>query len=449
MMTVMRGFVLVCAVVLAACESGVVIEVTPAPGVMTDRVRLFIGLARCDDCPGIQPPRTTLATSPELLPGAVYYREDSNRTTIIREAAVEDGVARFRIEASEIGDRFELAVAVDANNQSAALIPSLPLDSAGIYKIALVATGPAGLGPKPPETSGTFVEIWQQEREGIPCMGFERWNAGQLVGDRVFIVPQSDLDCDEVPAEECNPYAHQAQEVPAFDDVQCTTQVLENTLDVCKLGGPGCDEADGVQHDCLPSEYCVPSSYCTSQNCTAFSSPTDIEKCLFETFPTAALRCQVYFKPGAPGQAVPCDTSVPFQLGSPEFPDTICAGPTEEMMLDRPQEGAPLAFEYAISYGTFDDDTGISSTLSVKGRYEGFECKYKLELSGEVAADEVNSTFIPEATFAQFWVQRPGGPLRKLLVPIAIVAIGDPTCTQDATCSLQFQAGDSIAKCLR
>ena len=447
MMTVMRGLVLVCAAVLAACENGVVIEVTPAAGVATDRVRLFIGLARCSDCPGLQPPRTTLAMSPELLPGAVYYREDSNRTTIVREAAVEGGVARFRIEPSEVGDRFELAVAVDANNQSAALIPGLSLDSAGIYKVTLVGTGAAGLGPKPQTTSGTFVEIWQQQQGGIPCMGFERWNAGQLVGERVFIVPESDLDCDEVAAEECNPYAYQAREVPSFDDVRCTTSVLETNLDVCKLGGPGCDETDGAVHDCLPTEYCVPSSYCSSSSCAKFESPTDIQRCLFETFPTAALRCEVFFKAGDAGQAVPCESHVAFELRTPDVVDTLCAGPAEEMMLDRPADGSPLAFQYTASYRTIDD-SGTASTLTVKGRYEGFECRYKLELSGEVAAGEVDGTFIPEATFAQFWVQRPGGPLRKLLVPIGIRPLADETCAQKSLCTLQIQAGDSLSKCL-
>jgi hypothetical protein len=451
MIVAMRALVIVCAL-LAACDNGVVIEVTPAPGVATARVKLFIGLARCDDCPGIQPPRVLPGISGEVLPGAVYYREDSFRTTIERVAAVEDGVARFRIEASDIGDRFELAVAIDEGEQSAVLIPSLSLDEAGVYKVQLVATGQNSvLGPKPATTSGTFVEIWKQATGTIPCIGFERWDAGMLVGDRVFIVPASDLDCDEVAeTAECNPYAYKAEGIPTFEEVRCTTAVLEDNAGLCKLGGPSCSEVDGTEHDCMPSEYCLPGAYCetvTNTKCSSFATTADLQRCLFETFPSAGLRCQVPFKRGDSGQAIPCG-SVPFQLPTEGASGTICVGPKEEMMLDEPPDGSPLAFEYAISYATVDEESGVASTLSVKGRYEGFECRYKLEIGGELAADELGSAFLPEVAFAQFWVQRPGGPIRKLLVPIGIQPIADETCSQEPTCMLQFEIGDPLAKCL-
>ena len=453
-MGAMRALVLVWTVLAvgAGCDNAVVIEVTPAPGVATDTVELYVGLARCGDCPGIRPPSANTAASSEPLPGAVFYREDSHRATITRSARVEDGVARFRIEASEVGDQIALAVAVDANGQSAAVIPSLSLDQAGIYKVTLQAASPSPLGPKPPATSGSFVAIWRQPTGEDPCMGFEHWRDGALVGERVFIVPADDLDCDEASAQnetECNPYAYDGQGVPAIEDARCTTAASTASDEAtCRLGGLGCDDATGQAHDCLPSDYCLPGVYCdpTNPGCAGIDQPFDLATCLFKTPLSPRLVCTVPFRSASAGHGEPCG-SVPFEVPAVAA-GLSCLGPYDDLMLARPAAGANLAFSSTATIVT-GEDVGARHELRLRARFEGHACRYKLEVDGELAPSLLGLGELPERTFVQLWVQREGGLVRKLLVPLAVRAVRDDACTGRPLCSFEIPDTDALASCAR
>ena len=443
----MRGLFLIVGVALAGCDDAVVLEVHPAPNVPTDTVQLFIGLGSCDDCPGIQPPQFT-----EVLPGAVFYREDSYRTTVVRTARVEDGVARFRIEPSEVGGAFTLAIAVDASGKSAALVRSLPLDTAGRYRVDLIAANVnTGLGPKPTTANGNFVSIWQQPGGSLPCMGFEQWVDGRLEGERVFIVPQDDLDCDARPGDECAPYGYDALGVPTFEEASCTVKTPINLNNVCKLGGPACNEVTGEQHACSPTDYCLPLAYCDGVN-PGCGDPamggSDLEACLFDTPApaTAKLRCSLSFKLATDGtHGDPCTNNFELDLfpSAPVTNPLACTAPLDNnLLLEEPANGAPLAFTDVVTYTT-SDANGKQFPLELKLGY-GFGCNYKVELNGEKApqADGVD-----KRVFAQLWISKSGGAMRKLLVPVEL-ALGND-CGRASTCQLVIEQADTISACLR
>ena len=152
------------------------------------RGQLFIGLGTCGDCPGIQPP-----LAPELLPGAVLFREDSYRAPRADREGRRTASRRSGSRAATTNEYFDLAVAVDNSQRSAALIEKLPLNDAGRYRVELrEANVGGGLGVKPTTTSGNFVGIWAQPGGDGACMGFENWSDGRLL-DRFFIVPAERL----------------------------------------------------------------------------------------------------------------------------------------------------------------------------------------------------------------------------------------------------------------
>lgn len=440
----MRGLFSIACIVLAGCDDAIVLEVHPAPDVPTDTVQLFLGLGSCDDCPGIQPPG-----APAVLPGVVLYREDSFRSTVVRTARVEDGVARFRIEPSDADSTFSLAVAVDANLSSAAVIRSLPLDNPGRYRVDLVPanTSAARLGPKPASTSGSFVEIWQQPGGTVPCMGFERWVDGRLDGDRTFIVPADDLDCDARRNDECAPYGFDATGVPAFEDATCTreTPVLPDA-EMCQLGGPACNEVSGQDDPCAPTEYCLPALYCVRD--AECADPTQLVRCLFGTplagIAPARLQCSISFQRASDNtHDDPCESSFTFDLLGPlPNQDTLaCAGPAQDLLLSTPDPMQPLAFADVASVVTANGSA--MSVLDLKLRWTFDHCRYKVELSGDKAVEATAPASKP--AFVQLWASQSGGPLRKLLLPLDLTFVNG--CSQASTC--QLVTDSSIGACLR
>lgn len=433
---------------LAACDDAVVLEVHTAPGAPADEVQLFIGLGSCGDCPGIQPPNI-----PEILPGDVFYREDSYREARPRTAKVENGVARFRIEASEVGDAFTLAIAVDSNNRSAAVIQSLPLNEAGKYRVDLrEATG--GLGPKPATTAnGNFVGIWTQPGGTFPCMGFEHWSEGRLDA-RLFIVPADDLDCDARIEEECAPYGYEATGLPTFEEATCTAKESTNEGTICWLGGPACDEGTGEDYACYPTDYCLPSSYCdpvANAACAATGgSVLDVETCLFgDAQPAARLKCTIAFEPSS-------DNTHAKQCGSNDFefdlfPAMPSSGPitcvppddASRLLFERPTMGEPREFSHSVKFST-KDATGKVFPLEMKLQYIYSGCTLKAGVYGDKAIGAV-SPAEDKRVFAQFWTTKNGGRARKLLVPVELTFAND--CGRESSCTLVLD--ESTSSCLR
>lgn len=430
----MRALVAAC-IVLAGCDNGVVLEVHPDPSVPTDRVNLFVGLASCDDCPGIAPPDLKATVKQAILPGDVYFLEAD---AVVRTAKVENGVARFRVEASELSDHLKIAVAVDASEQSAALIQNISLDSAGVYRVDLKKAAPT-LGPRPNADSAS-VAIWPQPGGTLSCLGFERWESGMLAGTRIFIVPESDPDCDAVAeANECAPYSFLATSVPALDEVTCMTlEQLPNDGGICKLAGPSCNEQTGTREMCSPSDYCVPVAYCGGM--TACEG-IDLVTCLFDsqTTTTAKLKCTIPFKPTADlNRLDPCTTSFSFSLSNM---GGACVG-MERMLLSQPPS-LPLKLDYVAKFSSRATNDSLHALQLLMKHEAG--CTYKVEITGGFGAGA--AAFDDATVFAALATSNASGPVRKALVPIEITP-GTDCVAQPATCVLTVDGTDSIGKCL-
>ena len=445
----MRGLLLIVGLALAGCDDAVVLEVHPAPNAPTDTVQLFIGLYECGDCPGIQPP-----DGPAVLPGNVFYREDSYRETVVRTARVENGVARFRIESSEVGGAFALAVAVDAAGKSAAVVRSLPLDKAARYRVDLIpanASGRSGLGPKPDTTDGSFVGIWQQPNGTLPCMGFEQWSQGHLDG-RIFIVPADDLDCDaRLNDVECAPYGYDATGVPTFEEATCLTATpITVDTSICSLGGPACDEVSGQDLPCAATDYCVPSTFCDPVNQLPCAGSPDLAACLFspQVTTSANLKCTIAIQPASDNtHSVACSSNFEFDLFPASVPaaaSLACAGPNESLLLPAPIVGTPLAFQDFVTI-VMKDANGKTFPVNFKLRWSFDGCRYRVDHTGDLPLDPIGTD--GRRVFAQLWVSRSGGAMRKLLVPVEL-SFTD-SCERESTCALTFDGADSIGACLR
>jgi hypothetical protein len=424
---------------LAACDDAVVLEVHTAPGAPAEEVQLFIGLGSCGDCPGIQPPMI-----PEILPGDVYYREDSYRPARRRTAKVEGGVARFRIEASEVGDTFTLAIAVDSNNRSAAVIRSLPLDEAGKYRVDLRETT-GGLGPKV-AANGEFVGIWTQPGGTFPCMGFEHWSNGRL-DERLFIVPADDLDCDARMNMECAPYGYDATGLPTFEEATCTTKEQIADGSICWLGGPACDETTDQEHECYPTDYCVPSAYCdplTNAACGSIGGAVDA--CLFgDAVPAARLKCNIAYQPSSDGtHGEQCGSTV-FEADLLQSATAVaCVSPPDpsRLLYERPAAGDAREFSHSVQFST-KDASGKVYPLDFKLYFTGAGCKFKVEANGDKALGA--AVPIEKKVYAQIWTAKNGGRTRKLLVPVDLLFEND--CGRPSSCALVLD--ESTMNCLR
>lgn len=442
----MRRFWLVGCLALAACDDAVILEVHTAPNVPAEEVTLFLGLGSCGECPGIQPPNT-----PEILPGWVYFRDDSNHQSRTLTAKVEGGVATFRIE-SGVASSFDFAVAVDSGQRSAAQIRGLAVNESARYRVELrEANVGGGLGIKPNATSTSYVGIWSPSNGGGTCIGFEDWANGKLV-DRSFIVPADDLDCDaRGPMNmECAPYGFDAIGRPTFDQASCTIMTAATAdTDSCWLGGPACDELTGSKTDCFPTDYCMPTSFCEGANlgCTPATGPINLNVCLFNSAPSGKLKCEIGFEPQSDNlHAHVCESGFEFDLlpqRTANSPLSCVDVPENKLMLPRPATtGAPREFTDKVVLDT-KDGSGMVYPFEFAIHYQSNDCTYKVQLDGEKA---LNAAFPQEKQFfAQFWTMQSGARLRKMLVPVELVMVNE--CTRGSTCT--FVPDESLTNCLR
>jgi hypothetical protein len=441
---------------IAACDGGIVIEVKRFDA-QTTRVQLFLGFSECHDCPGIAPPPIGTAIRREVLPGDVYFREDLADGALFFEADVEsDGYARFKIDPNGQTGAM-LAVAVDASHRSAAIIRNVRLDTSTKYRVDL-AMSMGALGPnKPANTTGNFVEIWQQPQAQFPCMGFERWQNGQLYGERVFIVPSDDLDCDEAPggSNECAPFSYKGGGTPKLGEATCIDPFSIGDNTTCRPGGIACDEAMPSSPACAPTDYCLPSAYCdpaVNPTCDLITTHDAVAKCLFESPPplTAHLRCTVGFRPSTDGtHADLCDgtTGIHFNLFDNTRAEMTCASLpfVEGKQLPFLVQPSPNVLDYAFAE-ELDLTTRDAATWMMKAKLHHFsepKCDYKLELGGDRANQPIGDD---RPVFVQFWVSNNSGPIRKMLVPLVIAPIND--CMRPPECKLMLGADDALAECV-
>lgn len=270
-------------------------------------------------------------------------------------------------------------------------------------------------------------------------MGFERWSDGRL-DERIFIVPEQDLDCDERKAPECAPYSYDGVGVASFEEANCTTEVGAIGNETCRIGGPGCDERAGTSSSCAPTPYCVPGIYCALSQCDAA-----LDMCLFGGPLDETLACTFPFVASGPEE----DTSCPsFEVDlAPSLPvATTCMGPTSKLLFEAPEPAMPRAFRDAVDLVTMNNTTPYVFKIGMK---HVRDCVYRMDLQGEKAA---LASGIGKRLFVQLWIVTATGVSQKILVPLSfqMPRVASPSaCGTLAGCHLEYLPGEALERCMR
>lgn len=437
----MRALLLVLAV--AACNDGIAIEVVVAPDSPATEVELFLAFGEpCEvdldqdgsdePCPGVGPPTDMPFPGRLVLPGEVFH-VDSTRPFA---AKVEDGAAWFTVDSADVELPVVIAVGTGANGpDSVAIARLLSLaDGSQHIRIHLVPAGTALSKGVP----GDNVVIWPErsrERESAidTCVGAE------FGGARVFIVPESNPDCDDVdPSNECNTLVFNAEEVAKAVPLANSLCSFEDVPDAggtpfCRLGGEVCNEATGNGIGCANTDVvCASSHLCAS-------CPRLDDQCVDDAFdlatnpppPVSLVKCNVQLQiDPVSGTAKPC---APLSLRAATFGGDTCD--TLELS----------AFEYPFGFATqLSLETGNGLQMDLFADTPTI-CGFRLHHSGEFPAD---GTSPPDTTLWTSFKTL----TKTVMLPVVIhwVPVGMNGCpggVDASTCDFIPAPNDQVALC--
>ncbi len=271
----MRAALILLAV--AACDDGIVIEVVIPPDSPATQVELFLGFGKpcktdvnmdgTDElCPGIGPPTDTPFAGRQVLPGQVFHVDDTKPFV----ADVDGGSAWFQVESADVELPVVIAVGTGPDGpESVAIAKQLSIaDSPQHLRIHLE---PAGTGLIKPVPVGNNVQIWPDPSPDRDP-GIETCVGAEFAGERIFVVPESNPDCDNVAAtDECKRFVFEAEEVArqvVLGESTCTfddTGLTGDGTPICRLGGQVCDESEGGVIGCANTDVvCVSNHMCAS-----------------------------------------------------------------------------------------------------------------------------------------------------------------------------------------
>jgi hypothetical protein len=265
----MRG-ALVIALCSAGCFSdrGVAIEVDVGD-TGAKSVELYIGETACDKTNAASIACTTIAPPPDgrfPLRGDIWFRDAPTPYT----AAVKGRTATFELRA-DTATTLPIVIAVGTvptdqqgvRGVGTATLSNLaiPVNSAHVITTALTGANPVVPGQSPAaNATEDRVLVWTKQTPPSSCVVVEHWARGQAT--RVFVVPASDPDCDDV-VPECNPAAYHGTSGTGGSDGEpdCLTT---DTAGACVLGSLGCVDGGPKTATCLPQhrQVCVPAEFC-------------------------------------------------------------------------------------------------------------------------------------------------------------------------------------------
>jgi hypothetical protein len=297
----------------AGCDDGIYIEVQAPPGMQLDRVELIVGDRACKlgadgqrECNGVQPPGFT-----EHLGkiGDVYFRDDETRDYT---ATVSGGSAFFQLQP---GEGMLQIVAIGTSNQTvtaAAVLIEIDLSKHPVRYVAPLLPAEDLTSP-PSEDGAAGVQIWRTPTDQIACVAVDDHHTSR---GPVFIVPESDPDCDGIALQpECDPLGHLTPGfAPDPTEAQCVAPFKTDTvtgLTACMLGGPACSEQPASRSTCGTTNYCVPSTVC-SQCMASFDQACATQALTAETTPR--VRCGFGVEQDVNGDFVACANTEPRAL---------------------------------------------------------------------------------------------------------------------------------------
>jgi hypothetical protein len=435
----MRGRWIVLAVLAAAgCDDSIYIEVRTADPTV-ESVELFVGADQCtfndeSPCDGLQPPDFGFH-----YPGEIYFHDPQDfRAPLV--AKVDGGSAWFEFAASAATVRI-IAVGRggDAVRQAAAMQP-ISLVSGPLHVRTDLAPIDA-LGSSVPDRTGFL--LWRTVA-GQTCVAAENTNdtnAGR--GAALFVVPDGDADCDDVPTLlECDPFGYLV-ELGGVDRnnptcVQHFPIDVDKNVTACELGGAACsDLAPGVSV-CGPTDICVPDSTCVA--CQAFF-PGCIAQGLDEA--STSITCTIEVTRASAGDPY---TACDFGTGQiAEFHDDGAFG--------RNATGTPrLARLGALANGFQDSvviDTGANNFLQLTPINFMQKSKFDLKLEGTVDPIRIGGAEALSNLVMEFMLEGTSKtPPQDVLLPLSL-KFADTACGVKSTCTITVVAADSVLNCLK
>jgi hypothetical protein len=441
----MRGawFVLGAVGALAGCDDGIYIEVQSPHGVKLDRVELVMGNRVCSlgdkQCFGVQPPTFSQHLGRD---GDVFFR--ANPEDDYSASVGADGSAYFHLPLGS-GTIQILALGTslaDANAGVAAAAVMVEVDlSRGPIRYVTPLLPADVLAPNVPRNPGRAgVKVWRRPSDQIACVGVDDYGSQR---GAVFVVPESDPDCDEVPTtKECDPLAYLTTTFkPSPFDARCAANFSVTTAgeSACMLGGPACNEVDGTSQACASTNYCVPSAVC---GCTAGMFN---EACVTESLKTATaphLFCQYGAELDAAAQHYKPCTNTTLPVTSIDL-DAVLGAPCTGL--------AKLGSVRIDGFNaTIELDTGSGHNISLvtePSAAGALKCPFDLRWSGEVDPAAVDSPQLNNAVVDLSFAGGGTTPPHEVLLPLEIQFTSN--CATPPTCTLKGATGDTVFGCAR
>lgn len=259
---------------VAACSGqGVDLEVTS--DVPIDRVELFFANDHCYKSDGSLCDGVAWQTAQPRPPGDVYVMKGDEAVVVTQRFDGKRAV--MHLEATPEFREPKVIAFVGFSGDTAVSFatlwgPRIPSNSAETWQIELEAaddTKPAFMVPPASGETTERVHAWKRERVDHPeelsrCLAMQSWDDTEQEWKGVFIVPDSDPDCDGR-AIECDPL--HANFNVGGGPTACVTTYTQLAQNPCILGFAQCE--DGVRESgvCLAataSLQCVPQELCTA-----------------------------------------------------------------------------------------------------------------------------------------------------------------------------------------
>ncbi|HEU0031615.1 MAG TPA: hypothetical protein VFQ53_13340 [Kofleriaceae bacterium] len=411
----------------AACGDGIYVEVHVPVGVKIDEVQLVVGDRPCrvedNECFGIRP-----MGFPDRIGDADDIFFDANAQDVIIEPVV-DGVATFQFQPTDgLGQILVLGRADGkAFPDAAAVMVPISLSNSRVkYVVQLQPAEPLTFDPAQQRPIG--VAQWTSP-EGITCYAVEDYKNGR---GPVFVVPDSDPDCDSIAAErECSPlvYLDTSGRADPTNPTCIGTFPTHDLLQACMLGGSGCDETVGTSSVCSPSGWCIPDAVCSQCSSGDFFDPTCVES-VARSDSTARIACRIEVEPNpdVPGDDRVCTNGPIPAIVASTTAGITCAGLPGIARFDQfPQ------FQDATQ-----DDTGNSHIATLKLVNFSAPCNFELETIGMIDPNAVN-TGVPAITeLVKLDMAFTQG--RAIVMPLQITFV-DSGCTGQTVCEMTSTDG--------
>lgn len=271
MLVLMRMGLVVIALLAACGGQGVDLEVTSE--VPLDRVELFLGNDICYDANDRQCDQgVAWKTGMARPPGEVFVMKGDENVVVAEQRG---STAVLHLEATDMFREPKLMAIVGFKDDVAVAYATLsgeriPSNSGQRWQIKLapadtatedITTAPRG------EERLLRVHAWQRAHVADPselsrCLAMQKWDQGDGQWKSLYVVPDSDPDCDGQDVE-CDPLYANFNEgsAPAL----CVTPLIDLPSMPCSIGSSLCADGKSSDDTCtlsLDKRICVPSLVC-------------------------------------------------------------------------------------------------------------------------------------------------------------------------------------------